>query len=266
MKQQYVTLLICALLTTSVNADGFVPAEHVPFVGLEQTAQHKKKTVFSVVVRRDKSQWIPIGTGFFLATTNGALRGITCKHVVTPALERKEPIFVGIDSPAGFRRLPCRVEHIDPKYDIAILWPQITDDMVEAGTAHAYIPPHLMGDSRDLVEGRGVLMPGYPLTLGNESDQNHPVVRYGIIAQYTGGDHFLIDGVASHGSSGSPVFSLKHDAQSLVGMVTSHVTDRITLIDENGNMTAQLPYNSGLARALSIEVIEKVLHSQVRPK
>ncbi len=38
-------------------------------------------------------------------------------------------------------------------------------------------------------------------------------------------------------------------------MITSIVTDRITLYDEKGALTADLPYNAGLARAVRASLI-----------
>jgi hypothetical protein len=113
----------------------------------------------------------------------------------------------------------------------------------------------LFDDGSSLVEGRGVLIPGYPLSLGVEDDENHPVVRFGIVAQFSGKDYFLLDGVASHGNSGSPVFALKHKENRLIGMITSHVADTINLFNENGQLSARLPYNSGLARGVTIKAI-----------
>jgi hypothetical protein len=83
------------------------------------------------------------------------------------------------------------------------------------------------------------------------------VLRHGIIAQYTGGASFLSDGVASHGNSGSPVFCLQE--LKVIGMITAHQADRISLFDEHGNVVAGLPYNAGLAQALSAEIIGKIL-------
>jgi hypothetical protein len=78
-----------------------------------------------------------------------------------------------------------------------------------------------------------VIVPGYPLSLGIEDGRNNPVVRLGIIAQFTEKDYFLVDGVASPGNSGSPVFALNYKNHKLVGMITSFVNDRIQLFDEN---------------------------------
>jgi hypothetical protein len=38
-------------------------------------------------------------------------------------------------------------------------------------------------------------------------------------------------------------------------MVASFEPDRITLLDENGGISAQLPYNSGLAAAIKAPLI-----------
>ena len=121
----------------------------------------------------------------------------------------------------------------------------------------------MFDDDGSLVEGRGVMIPGYPLALGVEDDKNHPVIRLGMIAQFTGKSYFLIDGVASHGNSGSPVFALTYKNPKLVGMVTSYLTDTITLLDEAGNLAAKLPYNSGIARAVKMQVIVDALQKAV---
>jgi hypothetical protein len=107
------------------------------------------------------------------------------------------------------------------------------------------------------------MTPGYPLALGVEDDKNHPVIRLGMIAQFTGKNFFLIDGIASHGNSGSPVFALNYEKPKLVGMVTSYITDRINLLDEGGQTVAQLPYNSGIARAVKMQVIVDALKKAV---
>jgi hypothetical protein len=119
----------------------------------------------------------------------------------------------------------------------------------------------MFDDGSFLVEGRGVIIAGYPLALGVEDDQNHPVMRHGMIAQYTGKNYFLIDGIASHGNSGSPVLARKVNEVKLLGMVTSHVADKINLVDENGQLAAQLPYNSGLGRAITMKTIQQAVRA-----
>jgi len=117
----------------------------------------------------------------------------------------------------------------------------------------------LYDDGSSLVEGRSVLIPGYPLALGIENDENHPVIRFGFVAQYTGKAFFLLDGIASHGNSGSPVFSLKQGNNKLIGMVTSFQNEKINLYDDNQQLTASLPYNSGLARCVTMSAIKEAI-------
>ena len=109
----------------------------------------------------------------------------------------------------------------------------------------------------ELIEGRALIIPGYPLGIGTIGDENHPVIRMGIIAQCSKNEFFLIDGIASHGNSGSPVFLLNE--KKVAGILTSHVSDYISLMDENGQLSARLPYNSGIGRALVMEKIHNVL-------
>ena len=109
------------------------------------------------------------------------------------------------------------------------------------------------------MEGRGVIIAGFPLGLGVETDKKYPVIRRGIVAQYTGQETFLIDGVADHGNSGSPVVAVKLDQNQLLGMVTSYQNDRIELFDEKHKVVAILPYNSGLAQAVTADEIRKCI-------
>jgi hypothetical protein len=76
-----------------------------------------------------------------------------------------------------------------------------------------------------------------------------------MVAQNAESKTFLIDGVASHGNSGSPVIGLSAQSQNLLGMVQSFDNDIIVLRDENGQVDATLPYNSGLASAVKASVI-----------
>lgn len=169
----------------------------------------------------------------------------------------KKQIYVGLDDKKkGYIRLPCVVDHVDKKYDVAILRLQKGQHQ-DLDPASMTFARDMIGDSTNLATGRGVIIPGYPLGLGVTIDQNHPVFRFGIIAQYTGGDSFLIDGIASHGNSGSPIFSLKD--LKVVGMIGAYKTDRINLYDQNGHLVAALPYNAGLAQGITAAVIGKIL-------
>ena len=85
------------------------------------------------------------------------------------------------------------------------------------------------------------------------------MVRFGIVAQRTENDTFLVDGVSNHGNSGSPVFDMKET--KFIGMITSYENDYINLFDSNGSLVSRLPYNSGLSTAVTSKSINKTIDS-----
>jgi hypothetical protein len=121
-------------------------------------------------------------------------------------------------------------------------------------------PLALFGDANSLVEGRSVIVVGFPLGLGVEVDKEYPVIRMGIVAQYTGQKTFLVDVVASHGNSGSSVVAVKFGQNKLLlGMITSYRPDIIELFDEKHDLAAKFPYNSGLAQTVTAGEIRKCI-------
>jgi S1-C subfamily serine protease len=261
-------LAACTVTPAHANGRAFPYADAVTFLGTEGAAKQLKKAVFAVqlqgnIQNQDKSDdWLLIGSGFFVAGANSVVVSVTCHHVVAKPLREGTQVFVGIDTENGYVRAPVKVVQLDAVNDIAILVPHRTGND-QWKFQNLTFSENLFDDDGSLVEGRGVMIPGYPLALGVEDDKNHPVIRLGMIAQFTGKSYFLIDGVASHGNSGSPVFALNYENYKLVGMVTSYHTDRITLLDEKGQLAAQLPYNSGIARAVKMQVIADVLKNAV---
>lgn len=253
-------LLVFGLTHPVISADRKVPyADAVPFLGIEETSKELKKAVCAVQfpgepTKDGKNTWVPLGSGFLINGDRNTLLAVTCKHVVLSAMNQKKPLYIGIDTDKGYHRAPCDVAYIDPSFDIAVLLPK-RDEQDDRKLQSLSFDKSLFDDGSSLIEGRGVVIPGYPLALGIEDDQNHPVIRFGIVAQFTGKDYFLLDGVASHGNSGSPVFSLKQDNNKLIGMVTSFQSDKINLFDENQQLSASLPYNSGLARCVTMKAI-----------
>jgi len=265
-----ILLLLAAFTVTPAYGDGrAVPyADAVTFLSTEAVAKQLKKVVFAVQIEGDNKNenkaddWLLIGSGFFVGGANSVVLGVTCYHVIDKPLAEKRQVFVGRDTESGYIRAPAKVVYLDHSNDIAILSPRRTAN--DQGNFHNLVfQEELFDDDSSLAEGRGVMIPGYPLSLGVEDDKNHPVIRLGMIAQFTGKSYFLIDGVASHGNSGSPVFALNYENPKLVGMVTSYLTDTINLLDANGQLRAQLPYNSGLARAVKMQVIVDALKKAV---
>lgn len=254
-------LIFC--LTQNATARDFAYADSTPFLGIENAAQVLKKSVCAVQIPKVQNldeikEWAPIGTGFLVEMERNATLVVTCKHVVQFAQKLKKTLYIGLDTENGYKRFLCEIAYLDPIQDIAILVPK-KNSPEDINPQFKAFNKELFDDTSSLVEGRSVLIPGYPLALGIEDDQNHPVIRFGFVAQYTGKDFFLLDGVASHGNSGSPVFSLKHKESKLIGMVTGFQNDSISLYDDNGSLTAKLPYNSGLARCVTMEAILEAL-------
>jgi len=253
-------LLILSFAQPATCADRrFSYADSVPFLGIEAASGVLKKFVCAVQfpgesTKDGKNTWIPLGTGFLINGERNVLLAITCKHVVLPAKNQEKLLYIGIDTDRGYIRAPCDVAYVDPSLDIAVLVPK-RDAQDERRLQNLSFGNDLFDDGNSLIEGRGVLIPGYPLALGIEDDINHPVIRFGIVAQFTGKDYFLLDGIASHGNSGSPVFALKDNENKLIGMVTSFQNDKINLFDENQQLTTSLPYNSGLSRCVTMKAI-----------
>lgn len=242
---------------------GWTKPEHITFTAVELRAKEIQHAVFAVQIEGDQKNedpnddWQPLGTGFFVRRKDNVLLGVTCRHIILATVKMKKKPYIGFDDKKhGYIRLPCDVDYIDQKYDVAILRP-LKAQYKDIDPASKTFPRDKIGDNTNLVAGRGVIIPGYPLGLGVTVNHNYPVFRLGIIAQYAGGDSFLIDGVASHGNSGSPIFCLKET--KIVGMIGAHKVDRINLFDENGQIVAALPYNAGLAQGISAEVIGKIL-------
>jgi S1-C subfamily serine protease len=257
----FILLAIILIFQSAFVFAQWVKPEHVTFAGVELRAKEIQHAVFAVQTEGDQKNkkktddWNPLGSGFFVKRQDGVLLGVTCRHIVLAAAKQK--IYVGFDDQKkGYIRLSCAVDYIDPTHDVAILRPQ-KGEHKELTPITQTFPREKIGNNSDLVLGRGVLIPGYPLGLGIQADQNHPVFRIGIIAQFTGGSSFLVDGVASHGNSGSPVLSLNDP--KVVGMITAHKADRISLFDEHRNRVAALPYNAGLAQGVTAEIIGQIL-------
>jgi hypothetical protein len=256
-----------------IEGAGEIPlADAVPFLGIEGASEAFKKAVCAVQVlhvhvkkltnekTEEKTEWLPLGTGFLVKGEPNIVLAITCKHIVQFASKLQKTIYIGLDTEKGYIRFPCNVKYEDPVQDIAILAPQV-DQKEDFRFRSLYIDKELFDDDSSLVEGRSVIIPGYPLGLGIEDEQNHPVIRFGIVAQFTGKDYFLLDGIASHGNSGSPVFSLKANKNKLIGMVIFYQSDTINLFDEKSELKASLPYNAGLTRCITMKTILKAIEN-----
>lgn len=264
-------ILTILLVVSPALCQEIVNPAAVTFIGSEQAAGQVVKSVFAVQAGQIDTNGIfsghTIGSGFFITNDKqfigpgSLILGVTCNHVVN-ALKPNEQLFVGLDtSKIGYIRVPATPVVRDTTNDVAILNIDLNAniDASRIGWQNMFFDTNSVGNSNSIVDGRGVLIVGYPLGLGLNGNDNRPIVRFGMIAQDSGTDTFLIDGTASHGNSGSPVTILTPHKIDLIGMVRAFASDTIVLYGEDGQLNATLPYNSGLTVAVKIGVIQRDL-------
>jgi S1-C subfamily serine protease len=193
--------------------------EQITFYDLPATIRDRKRTVLSIEAlefTKDVKTTDPtvLGSGF-LTIFAGSHYAITNQHVIN-SVANNQRLLVGVNLKAGKVFIVCTVAAHDTPGDIAVLTlsdtifsksqvpkDSIAIDQSAAGTS-------IFADSTHFDEGKGVLLIGFPLGLGSQSFGNQPVSRTGTIAQSLNADgFFLIDGIASHGNSGSPVFDVQ---------------------------------------------------------
>jgi len=272
IKALFLPIMAFLAICFATPGQQYIKPEGITFWGTEAFAPFYDRSVFAVQVARTNQsnglQWTPIGSGFFVASPSNMLVGVTCDHVIAATLsalnaeKTVKTVFLGVDVGTNYLRLPCQVIYRDKDADIAVLQPMGPLGM---GNQIANSPvSYDMFDDDSVIQGRGILTIGYPLGLGMDQDQNHPLIRFGMIAQCAEKTNFIIDGIANHGNSGSPVFSIKYPNSRFVGMITSFQTDQITLWDENGHVAAQLPYNSGLSRAVRAPQIMRAIDTALK--
>lgn len=126
-------------------------------------------------------------------------------------------------------------------------------------------------------EGDDVFILGFPLKLGvSASARITPIVRTGIVALRNDDRSFLVDANVFPGNSGSPVFfkpcAFEFGSSGLrlgtlrppklIGLVTSFITyTDVAISQQTGKARVTFEENSGLASALSVELIREVLNS-----
>ena len=196
-----------------------------------------------------------VGTGFLTMDSNKTILVITNKHIVSLG----KPIFVRVNAAEKTMDYLADVFKIDNDLDIAVLGLKRTSAEQQWISTDLIIPIEMYGSESDVVEGKEIVYVGYPLGLGVE-EKNYPVSRQGLISQVIPNKKtFLIDGFASHGNSGSPVFSKKDG--KLIGIVSSFEPDFIDSY-ENNNLMSRIPFNSGLSKVVSIEAIRALINTE----
>jgi hypothetical protein len=172
----------------------------------------------------------------------------------------KERLLIGVNGAEGKVLFRATTIRFDSAWDLALLWPTVSRDTGVSGNTVSQGPLALSGfaGDSDVREGIGLTILGFPLGLGAGRASNYPITRIGVIAQVIPGEPtFLINGVVSHGNSGSPVFASY--SGNFLGLIQSFPADYIEFFDENRSMVASLPYNSGLTTCISAATVRKFM-------
>ena len=191
----------------------------ITFYRLEEKAKFKE-IVMSIQIKKDDGNYKIIGSGFLFSTASKKFIVVTCKHIVKSALAKKKDIYCGAPTKEGYRRVIGKPIYVDKKEDFALqdLVIPIGDKSVHMEKRYAALK-HFGSDDL-IIEGKGVLIIGYPLGLGIEHDFEFPVIKLGIVSQFTKKNWFLIDANVNPGNSGSPVISIRDN--KIIGMITSY--------------------------------------------
>ena len=130
--------------------------------------------------------------------------------------------------------------------------------------SNAFLLEDSIIDDSDLREGLEVLFSGFPLNLGSDLYHNYPVTRKGMIAQVLPGSHeIVIDGFASHGNSGSPVYCVTDKGLKLVGIQEAVYPDANIGYDEKGRVNSLSTFNSGLSLVIKSSVIKEFVYKLI---
>ena len=216
---------------------------------LPKFIEQLKRTAVLILVTDNK---IVIGTGFLVRNEKEEILVVTNKHVANAG----KPIFVRVNTQDKVMDYLAKIYRVDTNLDLAILILKKTTPDQQWISTDLMIPDEMYGKESDIIEGKEVIYIGYPLGLGAE-EKNYPVSRQGLIAQFIPNRKtFLVDGFASHGNSGSPVFSKKDG--KLLGIVTSFEPDFIDSFEET-KLMSRIPFNSGISKVISIEAIKELI-------
>ncbi len=257
-------LIVVLLLIGSTSYTQIISNEAMLFNNLPKKINELKRTSLSIeVADKNLKSANSIGSGF-LMIKNNVHYAVTNYHVVNNVPANKI-LIVGMNYEMKKQYSTVEQVYSDQKHDIAVLKIGIIFSLINNLKIDSTLfKPSAVGislfeKSTNIHEGEGVILIGYPLGLGSEFTGNQPISRIGIVAQAPHGsmNTFFIDGIASHGNSGSPVFNAQN--MKLLGMIIGFPSDYIAAYDENKQLIAKLPYNSGLSLCATADIIMKTI-------
>lgn len=250
MKKLFLSILLSLFVFNSGTVFSLEFPQDFVLDNLPGFIQQLKRTAVLILVTDKK---LIVGTGFLTIDANKRILVVTNQHVAS----RGKPIFVRVNAPDNkVVDYLADIYRADEESDVALLTlKKITPNQQWVST-DAIVPFSMFGNSADITEGKEIVYIGYPLGLGAE-EKNYPVSRQGMIAQaIPGRSTFLIDGMVSHGNSGSPVFSRKDG--KLLGLISSFEPDYIDSFEDN-RLISRVPFNAGMSKATSAEAIKALL-------
>lgn len=243
----------------------------------------------------------PHGTGFLIYDYKNKYKTflITCAHLVKnhnniyiaiPAKNESkkripEPIFIGViqDSSSiwkfekGMLRIRLKLEENGKKN-------YVTNDILDIAAIKISIPYALFKSERitspgpvsfprsliktkeELRLGDEVYFIGFPFGIGSETFE--PLIRSGSIA-WKNYQNYLLDAFSYGGNSGSPIFtkSSKKENPMLIGMITSHLTDKVPRVVTVPDTSLKkivfkdIESNIGLAKCVWMDDILKLINT-----
>ena len=223
------------------------------------------------------------GTGFVIDTIKSpGLVVVTNKHIlehnINGTILAPSRIIIKINMSENEKTYyNAQIIGLHDYYDIGLLYPKglvnipkdtelkksSNKEYYEWKTKNIILEETFIDDSK-IEEGREVFFIGFPLNLGTDKFENFPIARKGLIAQVIPGEkEFIMDGFASHGNSGSPVFCLVNNSIKLIGIQKGVYNDFNIGYDENGNLNSLSQFNSGLSLVIKASVIKDFLYDLI---
>ncbi|TFH64253.1 MAG: serine protease [Candidatus Zixiibacteriota bacterium] len=200
-----------------------------------------------------------LGSGLLTYFTFLEKRTLICALTNRHVVEGVDSLFVRVNASSGIVDVHAGVVPgavMPPGVDLTLLILHFPKEVALSAKSQPLARDQMMAvDS--LHEGAEVFYLGFPLGLGAGTTST-PLVRFGHVAQILDDQRtFLIDGFASHGNSGSPVFTIPDG--KFVGLIMGFRPDFITAENKSEHLYLQMPYNSGIAVAIKSNEIIKVV-------
>ena len=262
------TLALAAWLAVGLRMAAAEPVVQgdVTFWAIDRLIPRCEPVVVSIEEMFEPGRFAKLGTGCVVNLGDPLV--LTCKHVAE-ATRAGGPLAVGMNTNEGKLFMAAHVARVSPTLDLAalkldeplVLPPRWTGAGADSVDPQQAIGPASFAADSEITPGTGALTIGFPLGLGNEVDENHPVSELGIVAQGVYFQpRFLVNAAASRGSSGAPVFLCRN--AKFAGIVYGDVSDTITVTSDSGVKFTHVPYATGLTACIPASVIRAFLEER----